>query len=145
MSDILGRFGAVILCDDIRREITNKDIIIGAYGGEVIVQTFPAQMTFALYIEYFPNHQGEQKIFLKLNLLGAGSALITVALDVKSNEPVILSLPGVRMQFPHEGELDISASVDQVVWSTIKHKKIVQGEVQSTYASARSSATLNDH
>ncbi|MBF0560727.1 MAG: hypothetical protein HQL37_01675 [Alphaproteobacteria bacterium] len=44
-----------LLCDDVRREITGKDIIIGTYGDLILLETFPANLQFCLWnrVRYF--------------------------------------------------------------------------------------------
>ena len=44
----------VIFCDDIRKEITNKDILIGVYAGDIVVPSFPTPLALALWIEIIP-------------------------------------------------------------------------------------------
>lgn len=43
---------AVVICDQVRREQSGKDLIIGAYGGDIFVPSFPAAITLSLWIEH---------------------------------------------------------------------------------------------
>ena len=51
---VIGRFGTVLLCDDVRREINNKRSIMGNFSGDVLVSAFPAEIPLSFYIEYLP-------------------------------------------------------------------------------------------
>ena len=59
---------AVILCDDIRKEVTNKDMLIGVYGGALIVSAFPGAMPMAVWMELMPESVGVLNQILKCTL-----------------------------------------------------------------------------
>jgi hypothetical protein len=40
----------ILICDEIRIEITGKPIIIGVYVGTIVVSTFPAQMSMLCFL-----------------------------------------------------------------------------------------------
>lgn len=42
---------AAIICDDVRREITGKAILIGVWPLELTVQHYPSELYFAFHIE----------------------------------------------------------------------------------------------
>jgi hypothetical protein len=132
MTANLGEFGAVIFCDDVRREITNKDILIGVYGTEIVVVGFPHTVTLAIYLEYFPRRTGDEEFFLKLEAPGRGSSgILTIRFRVEHEGPVPIVIPGVQITFVEPGELSLDASADQAVWTRIKRRRVVQGSVRS--------------
>lgn len=45
------RFIACVFCDDIRHEKNDKDILIGVYGGSIVVPSFPARIMTCLWIQ----------------------------------------------------------------------------------------------
>lgn len=43
---------SVVFCDDVRREITGKDILIGVYSGDIRLPTVPALLGVSLWIQF---------------------------------------------------------------------------------------------
>ena len=56
----------VIFCDDIRKEITNKDILIGVYAGDIVVPSFPTPLALALWIEIDPKEVGTRELIFRV-------------------------------------------------------------------------------
>jgi hypothetical protein len=50
---------AALVCDDVRKEINGKDILIGVYSGGILVPQFPGEVTMALYLQYEPTVTGK--------------------------------------------------------------------------------------
>jgi hypothetical protein len=81
------RIGALIICDDIRddirKEISNKDILIGVYGSEIVVPEFPATIPLAFWMEITPTKLGELSLQLHLSFDDKILAAIQGSVDVK--------------------------------------------------------------
>ena len=128
--DMTGRVGAVILCDDIRREISGKDILIGVYARDIVVPQFPITLMFALWLEYFPDRMGEGLLSLRVSWADKSPAVLKAALNVEEFGVSGLALPGIQMTFDQEGELRMELSNgDQ--WIPLLRKKVLKGEVRS--------------
>ncbi len=41
---------SAVICDEVRREKDGKDIIIGAYGGDLLIDSFPLGLALSLWI-----------------------------------------------------------------------------------------------
>ena len=41
----------VVFCDDVRREVSGKDILVGAYSGDITVQSVPTTIGIAFWIQ----------------------------------------------------------------------------------------------
>ncbi|MER8388256.1 hypothetical protein NKH14_22545 [Mesorhizobium sp. M1380] len=90
---------AVVVADDVRREVSGKDILIGVFGGDVLVPVLPSPVQVALWIQ----------------------------MDVKGKDVAIeieMTMPngadeGVKMSFVMQGDLDQSASVTSPLIGTV--------------------------
>lgn len=131
MTILLGQFGAVLICDDVRKENTNKDILIGVYGGHIVVAQFPITLTLALYLEYYPVQRGEQELFLKVGVLEQSTSIGRVGLSIGEDTPLSIAITGIAIHVERPGELLIDVSNDRTIWTTIKRKQILQGDVKS--------------
>lgn len=45
------RFNACVFCDDIRHEKTDKDLLIGVYGGPIVVPAFPVRIAISVWLQ----------------------------------------------------------------------------------------------
>ena len=107
---------SAIVCDDIRREQNGKDILIGVYGGVIVVHDgFPASLPqFALHLEIEIS-----KLFYETSILrivspeGRDIVKIAGALNFRrTDEPAILSVVFGPVQFPMPGEYRIHLGLD---------------------------------
>jgi hypothetical protein len=123
-------FGAVLVCDDIRRDTSNKDIIIGVYSADIVMSSVPHWMTIAFYLEYLPSETGEQLVELRFGLTHMGLVAVNIKIDAFDLAPVSMPVTGLQMLIDREGELLIEASFDsKKTWQELKRKKIKVGQL----------------
>lgn len=48
----------VIFCDDVRREVTGKDILIGVYSADIVLPTVPVLFGVSLWIQFLTGGDG---------------------------------------------------------------------------------------
>ncbi len=130
----LVEIGAVIICDDVRKENTNKDILIGVYSGDIILPSFPSELALAIWIELIPKQIGEHELEFRLSLAGQQLATFMLKATVPKLGSSSTAIPGFRLGVAGETELllEIREGHD---WRVLKRKKIVQGNVTSTFLS----------
>ena len=116
------------MCDDIRREISNKDIIIGAYAGDVIVPEFPAQISVAFWVELQAVALGDFKLKLRVRLQDKKPVTLQVDINVVKLERFSLSVPTLQVLVQEESEILLEVNEDDD-WKTLKTKKIIKGDV----------------
>jgi len=46
----LPQFLQSVVCDEVRKEVTGKEILIGVYGDDIIVGAFPATLLLSLWV-----------------------------------------------------------------------------------------------
>lgn len=121
-------FTAVVMCDEVRREITNKDILIGAYAGHVVVTEFPAQISAAFWMEVQPSRIGEFTIEFRIFLDGKDPVSATMVGAVQALEAFGFFLSGLQILVEKESEIHLEA-LDGKKWKLLKRKWIKRGEV----------------
>jgi hypothetical protein len=119
-------FSAVVLCDDIRKEITNKDILIGVYAGDILVKSFPQWLRMAVWMEIAPREIGEHPLSLRLRLEENPPLLIDMQLQVHSLGPSSVAVSGLELLAEKEGNLLLELK-DGPNWRLLKQKNIRQG------------------
>lgn len=128
------RIDALVICDDIRKEITNKDILVGVYGSDIVVGTFPATLSLSFWIEIAPVHVGELRFHLRILFAGKTRARIEAAMDVKKAVPSAVPISRISVQFPSEGVLRIDVSWNEgKKWNVAKRKSVIMGDVNNIF------------
>src|SRR5215472_4088319 len=61
----------VVFCDDIRREVTGKEILIGVYSGNLMVPRFPAAIVLATWVPFERVGNDVGKIPVEFRMLNA--------------------------------------------------------------------------
>src|SRR5688500_4908101 len=93
-----GKFRNAILCEDVREELRNKKSLMGVFAGDVLVDKFPAQIRFALYVEYIPLRG--RTVTVLIRLLQDEEELGTAEMSVHgTHQPASLILPTVLARF----------------------------------------------
>ncbi len=76
--------GSVIICEDARKEISGKDILIGVYGGGINTPLLPININLCFWFELVPKRIGEIAIELKVECPGTTNpTLLSIKADVK--------------------------------------------------------------
>ena len=120
------------MCDDIRRETSNKDILIGVYAGDVIVPEFPAQISVAFWIELQAISLGDFKVKLRVGLKGKSPVTMQVGINVVKLEIFSLTVPQLQVLVQEEGEILLEVEEDGQ-WRRLKTKRIVKGDVPQLF------------
>lgn len=135
----MSQVGSVIICNDIRKEITNKDILIGVYGGDIIISKFPAKLRIAFWIEYIPDRADKIEVNFRIGLKGKSPTDVKGVLDLPELKTAIIAVPGLELLVEEESELILELSDKEGEWRIIKTKQIKRGQVASAFSSPRNS------
>lgn len=119
----------VILCDDVRREVTGKDIIIGVYGGKVAVGAYPAMISAAIWIELEVDRIGRIDGEVQI-ATPSGNPPVSVVFQIDATElgPSPLAVGGLPIVLEHDGEITISLREPGGNFEVIKRKVVQRGE-----------------
>ena len=121
---------SAVICDDVRKEASNKDIIIGAYGGGIVVPSFPVNIPFAVWVEVMPAATGRQGIDVMFRAPGIpGNFRLRILVDISSlDDPTTFYTPQVIMPVGEPGNIEVLMKpAETEEWRLIKAKRIIQG------------------
>jgi hypothetical protein len=125
-------FGAVIVCDDIRKEVTGKEILIGVYTGEILVSSFPSWFPAALWIEIETLEIGRYDVTLRFSLTDKPPILMKAGIEVSRSGTIAIACPGLQLHAEKECEFILEVQ-DGEEWKVLKRKKIMQGNVNLAF------------
>jgi hypothetical protein len=121
-------FPVVLLCDDIRKEVGNKRTIVGAFSGDVLIETFPAVIPLAIYLVYRTHSSDE--IAMEFEYMLDERPLVKIAATLRkhggSSEDAVVDLPKLFLTFENPGNFVVNVSVNGKR-HRILSKKIMQG------------------
>lgn len=109
------RFGTVLVCDNIYRDVdSNKIILAGVFSGTITVPQVPSLVRLSLYAEFFSKLSEEYSIDIQIFLGdkkhgGLKSRVSTFA----QNSPSILSTPQFDLVVTKNITLIIKAIIDE--------------------------------
>lgn len=116
-----------LVCDEVRREMTGKDIIIGAYGSGITVPNFPILVALAMWCQILPLKAGQLileimwKVADQKPIMGRLSATINVPED-----PFAMFAPSVPLEIHAEGNIEIYfRELGEEDWILVQ-RKVVQ-------------------
>jgi hypothetical protein len=128
---------AFILCDDIRREISGKDIYIGVYTADIVVPQLPFDLPIALALLFEPLQIGKASVFMEVIPPGsAGHFAIGVDANVAVDNPgedashqnLSIVLNGIPLRITQEGDLLLKARpADTGDWELIRRVFVRRG------------------
>jgi hypothetical protein len=126
-------FAAVIVCDDVRKEANNKEILIGVYTGDIIVRKVPAWLPIAFWIETQAKQIGHHDLSFRLVVLD-NEPPIPIKLGVKTDAigPFSITIVGIQLLLEKEGNISLEVKEGET-WRVLKSKRVIVGEVQGGY------------
>ena len=71
----------MVVCDDARKEVTGKDILVGVYGGGIHTPQLPVSINLSFWLEITVRKPGRLAVDIKVECPG-------------DNDPVMLQLGG---------------------------------------------------
>jgi Family of unknown function (DUF6941) len=115
----------VVFCDDIRREISGKDILIGAYSGDIIIPSVPAIIPIAMWIQIRTTTLGTARIRIKI-IDPAGNKAGQTGFEFQPGESVgdstaAVTLPPLMVSVTAPGAI-------KVYWATEGEEMTLIGE-----------------
>jgi hypothetical protein len=120
------RFNSIVVCDEIRTEITGKDILIGVFSGEILVSAFPAVIGVAFWseIENSDEDIGFREYELRIGVENGQPLPFKVTADIRAAGTSALKIPTVRI--PVSGPTVISLELfEGENWQVLKSKKVL--------------------
>lgn len=110
-----------VVCDEVRREKDGKDIIIGAYGGDLLIDSFPLGLALSLWISLETSGTGATKFSIRVvnsekKVLAQmdGEAMVEERYKKSS-----LFTPKIRIQVDKSTELRFQLRIGEGRWKTV--------------------------
>lgn len=130
------KVSSVILCDDVRKEISNKDILIGVFGGTMVVPSYPAAIRTAIWMELEPQEPGTRHLDIKIET-PSGNPPIEIGFDLDvsehgTTETTSFMVGGLPISLERDGEIVVSVKEDDGLWMVVKRKKVSRAPRPST-------------
>lgn len=120
---------SAIVCDDIRREINNKEILIGVYTGDIIVADFPTMLTLSLWIEASTPEAGPIPVHMRVkidnNIVGELKAMQALTAAGYFSLP----LPQMQLLVEKPGSIVFEIEGEAGHWRTLKSKNVRKGPI----------------
>lgn len=115
----------VIICDDVRKEISGKDILIGVYSGAVNVPAYPTTFPAAFWIEIEPDGTGSIHCeFTIATPSGNPPMKVGFDLDVVEAGTAVFVMGGVPLTLERDGDIVISAKIGNDDEAVVKRKPV---------------------
>ncbi len=126
-----------IICDDVRKEVTGKDILIGVYSGMVTVPSYPITFTSAFWFEIEPKALGSIDFAFKI-AAPSGNPPIEVGgtMQVVTLETSTFAFGGIPLHVEHDGDIVVSFRTGKNEWTEVKRKKVVRASTEHMSSSA---------
>jgi len=123
-------FPVVLMCDDVRKETNKKRTIVGSYGGDVLVQHFPASLPIAFYMHFVPQSTEaiNVELFISVDDDPLANAKATLS-NHKAGDAIAIDLPQTFVQFTKPAVVKLEASIENGPKLLLISKRIHQGEV----------------
>jgi hypothetical protein len=116
---------SVIICDDVRKEQSGKDILIGVFSGGIVLPAYPSHLRLAFWIEIQPEAVGEIHCQIKVET-PSGNPPIEAEFDLGVTEvdTAVIVMGGVPLAFERDGEIVVSAKMGSAEWRVVKRKRV---------------------
>jgi hypothetical protein len=94
-----------VVCDDIRREMSGKEILVGVYGSDIAVAGFPTQLALSYWVQVYSPEAVLSPATIDFRLMGGEDAqFFAVSVQVMIPRPGLgaISLPAIpfSLQIP---------------------------------------------
>lgn len=97
----------VVVCDDVRRENTGKDILVGAYPGSINMGKMPGQVVLSFWLELQFHKNGDITVEIDLKMSSQSIAQFELAIHINDyTVHAAVATPAVLVSIPGDCRLD---------------------------------------
>lgn len=124
------KFGNAILCEHAIRGNSHKAILVNVYAGDILVNSFPATLTFGIYIETAVNPDVST---VQLEIAFGSDHRATMTADLNPSEATrtgVIMLPLLTITVEKELLIKVTAKAEGYAKTTLIRKRLYQGNVQ---------------
>ncbi|HMB11451.1 hypothetical protein [Saliniramus sp.] len=115
-----------VFCEDIRREDNGKDMLLGVYGGDIVIARCPIRVGVSLWLQYVsaPAKAGETGIHLRLRFEGHDEPVSQIGLPFMEEGETTLALRGMPVAINGSGVLLLEYCLPGQDWVEIARKRV---------------------
>jgi hypothetical protein len=126
VTNSVGRFESVILCEDVRDEVGNKKSLMGVISGDLIVSSFPATLPIAVFLVYQPNTDRDCEALFEFRIMQDQTEIVKAEINsqIPAGQIANLILPKALMGVEKEVVFRLLVSVDKGPEEEIIKKRI---------------------
>jgi hypothetical protein len=127
---------SVLLCDDIRREVNGKAILIGVYSGDIIVPTAPTSLGLGLWLQGRAV-EATSKVRIRLESVSNSTAVVSDAgslpdaSTIAPDESFLFALSRLIVQIAGQGHLSVCMKYGDRDWVELFRKKVLVNSAAS--------------
>jgi hypothetical protein len=125
-----------VVCDDIRREISGKDILIGVYGSGINVASFPSPLALAFWMQFDSSDATPSPIMIEFQLVGENDtkfAALGVQLMITKAGLGTIALPAIPLSLQIPSDLMLQMRQPGEEWETVGTVRVDKGPVNSLF------------
>lgn len=104
--------GTVLFCDDVRDEVSGKQLLIGVYNGEMHVAKLPAEFGLCIWARIEGLKIGEHTFKATLTYPNSVENIASSIVVDNDESPVIMIFPPVPLKFEADGQIIFEMSFD---------------------------------
>lgn len=121
------KLGSVLVCEDARKEVSGKDILIGVYTSAINVGQLPGMVNLCAWIEVIPLQKGQLFLEVKIEVPGNPQPFaLGVMLDVQDEaDSIAFATPLVSFPLLQEGTIQVFVREQGAQkWPVVKRVKV---------------------
>ena len=123
------KFGNVVLCEHAVLGMNNKHTLVNVFCGDIIVQKFPARLTFGLFAEVAQTPDISEAILeFKLDKTTYFKAQMILS-EPNENRIGIILIPLIQLQIEKEATFNVVARASGYRSKTFLKKRIFLGNI----------------
>lgn len=124
------KFENVLLSEYVVVGQGNKHTLINVYSGDVVVQSFPARLMFAVYAEYKSLTTSPYSLLIQVKVDKKVHAKLRANVEPAGDGLVgILAIPGLDLTVDRDVVLEVTVTPDNERAVSLFRKRIFQGAV----------------
>ena len=123
------KIASAVICDDIRKEDTNKHLLIGVYPEDIVVKQFAAPVILRLWLQFYPDKDGDLSLEIRMKGTAIGkSPLIRGVINIVDKDKIAtLSVPPMPIILEREGEIEFQIRGKGKRWRPVKRLSVRKG------------------
>lgn len=123
---------AALLCEDVREEVNRKHALLGVFAGDVLVQSFPATIKFAVYVVMKVTESKQRTLAIRARFdADQGGIMAQASLGPEHSGISVAIIPQFYVTTEVPGRFVVEISAEEGKWMELVSKAVSQGVIPS--------------